>query len=77
MRAAQNELDDAGRPVADEKKIVFPGLELTLTAPNCQAVLILDVDFPEKYSPKRGEQIHPRNQNFMHFHAYGRWGLNP
>src|SRR6202035_456500 len=47
-RAAQNELDDAGRPVAAEKKIVvFPGLELTLTAPNCQAILILDADFPE------------------------------
>jgi type III restriction enzyme len=47
-RAAQNELDDTGRPVADEKKIVvFPGLELTLTAPNCQAILILDADFPE------------------------------
>jgi chromosome segregation protein len=47
-RAAQNELDDSGRPISDEKKVVvFPGIELTLTAPNCQALLILDAQFPE------------------------------
>ncbi len=47
-KAAQNELDESGEPVSDDKKIVvFPGLELTLTAPNCQALLILDADFPE------------------------------
>jgi len=47
-KAAQDELDDSGHPVPDQKKIVvFPGIELTLTAPNCQAILILDADFPE------------------------------
>ncbi|HEX5759090.1 MAG TPA: AAA family ATPase [Thermoanaerobaculia bacterium] len=47
-RAAQEELDDAGQPVPPEQRIVvFPGLELTLTAPNCQALLILDANFPE------------------------------
>jgi chromosome segregation protein len=47
-KAAQDELDDSGQAVADEKKlVVFPGLELTLTAPNCQAILILDANFPE------------------------------
>jgi len=47
-RAAQAELDDFGKPVRNEKKIVvFPGTEMTLTAPNCQAILILDAEFPE------------------------------
>jgi chromosome segregation protein len=46
--AAQNELDDAGEPVPEGTRIiVYPGLELTLTSPNCQALLILDADFPE------------------------------
>lgn len=45
--AANNELDDDGEPVPDDKKIVvFPGMELTLAIP-CQAILILDADFPE------------------------------
>lgn len=47
-KAAQKELDDSGKPIADNDKIVvFPGIELTLTAPNCQALLLLDADFPE------------------------------
>src|SRR6266852_6987680 len=47
-KAAQVELDDSGQPVPDGKKLlVFPGIELTLTAPNCQAILVLDADFPE------------------------------
>ena len=47
-KAAKDELDASGRPVPDEKKlVVFPGIELTLTAPNCQAILILDAEFPE------------------------------
>lgn len=47
-KAAQNELDDSGQPVAEDKKIiVFPGIELTLTAPNCQVILLLDANFPE------------------------------
>jgi type III restriction enzyme len=51
-KAAQDELDDQGQPVtADKKVIVFPGMELTLTAPNCQALLILDADFPENLLP--------------------------
>ena len=46
--AARNELDDKGQPVPDNKRIVvFPGIELTLTAPACQALLILDAEFPE------------------------------
>ena len=47
-RAAQNELDDDGAPIdAARRLIAFPGIELTLTAPACQALLILDADFPE------------------------------
>lgn len=47
-KAAESELDDAGNPIPEAKRIVvFPGMELTLTAPNCQALLILDADFPE------------------------------
>ena len=34
--AAKNELDDQGKPIPDHRRlIVFPGVELTLTAPNC------------------------------------------
>ena len=51
-KAAQEELDDNGQPVpANERIVVFPGMELTLTAPNCQALLILDADFPENLLP--------------------------
>lgn len=47
-RAAQSELDNSGQPVASEQRIVvFPGIEMTLTAPNCQAILMLDAEFPE------------------------------
>src|SRR5216683_1575020 len=46
-KAAHEELDNVGQPVpAEQQIIVFPGIELTLTAPNCQALLILDADFP-------------------------------
>ncbi len=45
--AAQNELDESGNPLSDDKKItVFPGMELTLEVP-CQALLIFDADFPD------------------------------
>jgi chromosome segregation protein len=45
--AARDERDWLDDPVpAVEQIIVFPGLELTLSAPNCQAILILDSDFP-------------------------------
>lgn len=46
-RAAAEEMDDDGQPLADDARlIVFPGLELTLSVP-CQALLILDASFPE------------------------------
>jgi chromosome segregation protein len=46
--SAKSELDDAGKPIPEHQRlIVFPGIEMTLTAPNCQALLILDADFPE------------------------------
>lgn len=45
--AASSELDDAGLPIPLEKQlVVFPGLELTLASPPCQALLILDSTFP-------------------------------
>jgi len=47
-QAAKDELDDNGERVSAHKRIVvFPGIEVTLTAPNCQVLLILDADFPE------------------------------
>jgi chromosome segregation protein len=46
--AAAEELDDNGQPVpAEHRIVVFPGVELTLTSPTCQALLLLDADFPE------------------------------
>ena len=43
--AAEAELNPAGDPMPEEKRIVvFPGLELTLGVP-CQAILLLDPDF--------------------------------
>src|ERR1700685_3579185 len=44
--AAQHETDSNGDPYPPEKQlVVFPGMELTLGVP-CQAILILDSDFP-------------------------------
>lgn len=46
--AANNEVDNSGQPIIDSKKlVVFPGIELTLSNPPCQALLILDANFPE------------------------------
>lgn len=46
--AAKAELDDSGEAVAAERQIVvYPGIEVTLTAPACQVLIILDSDFPE------------------------------
>jgi len=46
--AANNEVDSNGEPINDSGKlIVFPGIELTLSNPPCQALLILDANFPE------------------------------
>jgi chromosome segregation protein len=45
-KAAAEELISGGDPVPANKRIlVFPGLELTFTAPACQAILILDSNF--------------------------------
>ena len=46
--AANNELNSTGTPIPDANKlVVFPGIELTLSNPPCQALLILDSNFPE------------------------------
>jgi type III restriction enzyme len=46
QRAALEETDPDGNPVPAERRIViFPGIELTLGVP-CQAILLLDADFP-------------------------------
>lgn len=45
--AAQEELDVNGVNLPTAKQlVVFPGMELTLGSPPCQALLILDADFP-------------------------------
>jgi chromosome segregation protein len=47
-QAALSELNDDGKVYPTrEQLIVFPGLELTLASPPCQALLILDSSFPE------------------------------
>lgn len=46
--AAQAEVDTVGNPVPKDKQVViFPGLELTISSPPSQALLILDADFDE------------------------------
>ena len=48
--AAAAELDDSGVIFPPENLLtVFPGLELTLASPPCQALLILDSTFPENF----------------------------
>lgn len=45
--AAKAERDKNGKPIPpNERIVVFPGIELTLAVP-CQALLILDADFPD------------------------------
>lgn len=45
--ASVNELDTNGELLAAVERItVFPGIELSLSVPPCQALLILDSDFP-------------------------------
>ena len=45
--AAINELDENGEPIPDDDHIiVFPGLELTFSTPSCQALLIIDANYP-------------------------------
>lgn len=51
-RAALMELDDDGDIIPKYQQLtVFPGLELTLSSPPCQALLILDSNFPENLLP--------------------------
>jgi type III restriction enzyme len=46
--AAASEIDATGNPISKEDQIVvFPGIELTLSSPPCQAILLLDADFDE------------------------------
>lgn len=45
--AANTEIDDNGHPIPNDKKLtIFPGIELTLSTPACQAILIIDSDYP-------------------------------
>lgn len=47
--AANAELDTDGNPLLNSEKLtVFPGIELTLSAPPCQALLIFDPDLEEE-----------------------------
>lgn len=51
-QAAEQETDDAGNALPPERRLtVFPGMELTLAVP-CQALLILDADFPVDLLPQ-------------------------
>lgn len=51
-QAAEQETDDNGKPLVPEERLaVFPGMELTLAVP-CQALLILDADFPVQLLPQ-------------------------
>jgi chromosome segregation protein len=46
--AAAGEVNATGEPLPQNKRlVVFPGLELTLSSPPCQAILLLDADFDE------------------------------
>jgi len=71
LKAAATETDDGGEALPGHKRlVVFPGIELTLGVP-CQAILLLDAEFPENMfvplltalhlSPPPDD--HPRNGN--------------
>ena len=46
--AAASEVDATGNPIPKEDQlVVFPGIELTLSSPPCQSILLLDADFDE------------------------------
>ncbi len=50
--AAIKERDAIGNPISDNDRIViFPGIELTLSTPPCQGLVIFDADFPENLFP--------------------------
>ena len=45
--AAQSEVLVDGTPVPEEARLtVFPGVELTLSSPSCQVILLLDPNLP-------------------------------
>ena len=47
-KESKAELDQSGNPIPSEKQIiVFPGIEVTLSQPPIQGLLIFDADFPE------------------------------
>jgi type III restriction enzyme len=47
IRAARDETDHRGELLPPGRRlVVFPGIELTLGVP-CQAILLIDADFPE------------------------------
>jgi chromosome segregation protein len=49
--AAQGETDEGGKPLQIANRlVVFPGMELTLAVP-CQALLLLETDFPVDLLP--------------------------
>lgn len=50
--AAKLETNESGSILPEEQQlIVFPGIELTLSSPPCQGLLILDANFPETLFP--------------------------
>jgi energy-coupling factor transporter ATP-binding protein EcfA2 len=56
--AAESEVDEVGRPWnRKDRLIVFPGIELTLSVP-CQAILILDANFPQDRLPDVLKALH-------------------
>ena len=51
-QAAAAEVDPTGSPIPAAQQIaVFPGVELTLSSPPCQALLLLSADFDEARLP--------------------------
>jgi predicted nucleic acid-binding Zn-ribbon protein len=67
--AAKAETNASGRPVPEhEQLVVFPGVELTLGVP-CQALLILDANFPDDRLPAVLEalaiQVHDENETSL------------
>ncbi|HXH25253.1 MAG TPA: AAA family ATPase, partial [Vicinamibacterales bacterium] len=51
-QAAAAEVDANGKPIPPQERIVvFPGVELTLSSPPCQALLLMSADFDEAKLP--------------------------
>ena len=75
-RAAVEETRPDGTTLSDDDRIiVFPGMELTLGVP-CQAIIIVDADFPENLFPALQTALtinpvrdtEPRNGNVARLH---------